>query len=315
MNFRKFISGSILSIIFLLFFIYGISGVSWIFSNIKNKTVIGSMVNVLTDTAIQQVALKSEAPLPEFQINAESVISIRSDLNDSQNIVFSKNIDKILPIASLTKLMTAVVVLDNYNLSDIITIDEIADSQDPMKQDVSLGDNLTIGNLLDLMLIRSSNKAAFALSEGPENGLGKQIMGQNFIGLMNIKAREIGMKNTFFSDPTGISPNNISTVNDLSILAKYILKNKKYSRIAEISKTKQINIPGLGEVSNTNELLGEIPDVVCGKTGFTTLAKGCLLLVVNNPKNNDYLINVILGSDDRFTEMKKIINWSSAMCN
>jgi D-alanyl-D-alanine carboxypeptidase len=60
--------------------------------------------------------------------------------------------------------------------------------------------------------------------------------------------------------------------------------------------------------------LGEIPEVVCSKTGFTTSAKGCLLIALNNPKNNDYIINVILGADDRFSEMKKLVNWPNATC-
>ena len=96
-------------------------------------------------------------------------------------------------------------------------------------------------------------------------------------------------------------------------VAEYILKN--YPKIADISRVKEFYVPGFGNVENTDQLLGEIPETLCSKTGFTTEAKGCLLLVVNNSKNNDYLINVVLGSDDRFQDMKNLISASNAMCN
>ena len=201
--------------------------------------------------------------------------------------------------------MTAVVVLDNYNLLNNITVDQAADSQEAMKLDVFLGDNLKVESLLDIMLIESSNKSAYALSEA---------MGEPaFVNLMNKKAGDIGLKNTFFADPTGLSDQNVSTANDLSKLAEYILKN--YPKIVEISGTKKLFVPDFGTVENTDELLGEVPEAICSKTGFTPEAKGCLLLVLNNPKNSDYLINIILGADDRFSEMKKLINWSSITCN
>ena len=90
---------------------------------------------------------------------------------------------------------------------------------------------------------------------------------------------------------------------------------KNYHKISEISKAKEFYIPGFGNATNTDHLLGEVPEAICSKTGFTTEAKECLLLVLSNPKNNDYLINVILGADDRVAEMKKIIDWSNVVCN
>lgn len=318
MDFKKIISGSLLSVVFLSLFAGATVGLNYAYGYLlenKNNNTLGSIVT-LTDNDMPGSISENISEIDQtIEVNAESAISIESNLLGYEKIIIAKDIDKKLPIASLTKLMTAVIVLDSYNLSDIIVIDKIADSQEPMKQDVKLGDSMTVGNLLDIMLIRSSNKAAFALAEGPKIALGSMVMAQRFIGLMNMKAREIGMDNTFFVDPTGLSDDNISTANDLSKLAEYILKNKKYSKISEISKIKKIYIPGFGEVENTNELLGEIPDIVCSKTGFTTTAKGCLLLVVNNPNNDNYLINIVLGADDRFSEMKKIVGWSTEICN
>jgi D-alanyl-D-alanine carboxypeptidase len=201
--------------------------------------------------------------------------------------------------------MTAVIVLDKYDLSKNITVSKLADSQDPLKQDVKLGDNMPVESFLEIMLVKSSNKSAYALSE---------IMGEPvFVGLMNKKAKEIGLESTLFSDPTGLSSQNVSTAGDLTKLAEYILKN--YPKIAQISRTRELNVPNFGKITNTDELLGEVPEVVCGKTGFTTQAKGCLLLVTDNQKNNDYIINVILGADDRFLEMRKLIDWQNAVCS
>jgi len=239
------------------------------------------------------------------EISAVSAISIDSNLFGQSKVLFEKEGDKQLPIASLTKLMTAVIVLDNYNLSDTTIVSRIASSQDPVKLDVKLGDKMTVESFLDLMLVASSNKSAYALSE---------LMGENeFVGMMNQKAKNLGLQGTFFVDPTGLGSGNISTARDLTKLAEYILRN--YPKIENISKAKKVYVAGFGEIENTDQLLGEVPGIVCSKTGFTPAANGCLLLVISNPKNNNYFINVILGADDRFSEMKKLINWSNAVCN
>lgn len=317
MNLKRVIIGPILSFIFLFFFAYIISGVQYLFKGLPQAElpkVNPGIFSASVSGAVQNIAQPGPSenitqPSSEPEINAESAISVESNLSDLRKIIFTKNIDALLPIASLTKLMTAVVVLDNYDLSENIIVGSVADSQDPVKQDVKLGDTMPVESFLEIMLVDSSNKSAHALSE---------LAGEEkFVGLMNAKAEEIGLKNTFFADPTGLSPEDVSTASDLAKLAEYILKN--YPRIGDISKSKDFYVPGFGRISNTDQLLEEVPETVCSKTGFTDQAKGCLLLVTDNPKGPkgypDYLINVILGADDRFSEMRKLINWSSAACN
>ncbi len=254
--------------------------------------------NVSENTADEIVVLPANKP----EVNAKSAISIESNLQDQSKVIFEKDSNLQLPIASLTKLMTAIVVLENYNLSDLVIVSKIADSQDVVKQDVKIGDKLSVEGFLDIMLIESSNKSAYALSE--------LIGEEKFVMMMNKKAKDLGLKNTFFADPTGLSAQNVSTANDLAKLAETILKN--YPEIARISKAKTFYIKGFGQVENTDQLLSEVPDIVCSKTGFTNEAKGCLLLVINSQRDNNYKINIILGADDRFLEMKKIINWLDA---
>ena len=313
MKFKRAIGGFLLSFVFLTFFAYTVNGVQWFFDN-SVKTPDGAMfLGSISDAAqgdsFMGVNAIGISPVDLLKVDAKSAISVESNLSGLNKNIFEKDINIQLPIASLTKLMTAIVVIDNYKLSDIIVVDNIADSQPPMKQDVKVNDLMPVENFLDIMLVGSSNKAAYALAEGPLQSMGEE----KFVQLMNKKAKDIGLSRTYFADTTGVSPENVSTAGDLAKLAEYILKN--YPKISDISSLNQMYVPGFGEVTNTDQLLGEVPEVICSKTGFTNAAKGCLLLVMKNPKNNDYLINVVLGADDRFSEMRKIINWSSAMCD
>lgn len=286
----------------LAFIIYGSQ-----FLLTQNKSYVLSSIASGAENAKGAILDKNDFPQRDWQvqdlaINATSGISVESNETNPYKVLFTKNSDIKLPIASLTKLMTAVIVLDNYNLADNITLDKKADLMPPVQQDLKVGNTLPIEEFLYIMLIESSNKSAFALSE--------KIGEPKFVDLMNKKALDIGLANTFFADPTGLSDRNVSTAKDLSKLAEYILKN--YPKIIDISRTQAIDLPNYGVVTNTNQLLGQIPEIIAGKTGFTTDAKGCLLLVVSNQKANDYLIYVILGSDDRFSEMKNIINWTNS---
>ena len=309
MNRARLIFGPLLSLIFLVIFA-SLSFVGYFFY--KNNTaplqeesilgsISGSAENILSNFEISQT--------PILEIDAESAISIESNLEDSNKIIFEKAGNIKLPIASLTKLMTAIVVLDNYNLQDNILVSGDANLQAPMKQDIKQGETLTVENLLRIMIVGSSNKSAYALAEGGRGKIGVK----EFIDLMNKKAGSLGLKNTFFADPTGLSSENISTASDLAKLAEYILIN--YPEIAEISRIEELYVPEFGKISNTDLLLGEVPEIVCSKTGFTLAAKGCLLVVLNKPGSNNYLINVVLGADDRFAEMRKIISWFNKSCN
>ena len=297
MNLKRAIFGPLLSIVFLTFFAYAISGLKGVLVSLpQNNSNMVASADILS--AVENTVVAG----PE--INAKSAISIESNLLGEDKIIFEKNSEEIMPIASLAKLMTAVVAIDNYNMSDTTVVDEVADLQDPMKQDVKLGDVFTVENFLNIMLVESSNKAAYTLSE---------IMGvEKFVALMNQKAKDLGLENTFFADPTGLSSEDVSTAGDLAKFTEYILKN--YPEIAKISKEAEIDVPNFGKVQNTDQLLLEIPNIVCSKTGFTDAANGCLLLVTNNQTNSDYVINVVLGADDRFGEMKKLINWSNITC-
>ncbi|MDP3882832.1 MAG: serine hydrolase [Candidatus Staskawiczbacteria bacterium] len=304
MNIQRVISGICLSLIFVSAMFFVVQG-AWSFS--QGKTFF--LGSVSGSNAVEGPVVVDEIPnppvpfrnweVPELSLDAEASIAVASSLLENDKILLNKNSYQKLPIASLSKLMTAVVSLQSYTLSKKISVSEEAVLQDGEQGALELGKEMSVDDLLYIMLIASSNKAAYVLSEGMDH--------YDFVRLMNEKARELGMDDTTFVEPTGLSEENVSTADDLVKLAKYILKN--YPEIAKISGMKEYDLPNYGILTNTDELLGEVPEIIIGKTGFTLEAKGCLLLVLKNTKDNDYLIYVILGADDKFAEMKKMIDW------
>ena len=246
----------------------------------------------------------------DLEIGAKSAISVLINNEGNPRILFEKGGDKRLPIASLTKLMTVSVVLENYDLTEKVEISKEAVLQESEFGNLKIGEEFFVKDLLYPLLMESSNDAAYALSE--------TIGEEEFVDLMNIKAANLGLENTFFLNPTGLDPDNLSdltnysTAKDLVKLTNYLLKNQPL--IWDILGTFEFDLYSSDGVlhhrlKNTNELLKEGANIIGGKTGWTPQAQGCLLLVYGTPQNRGKIINVILGSEDRFGEMKKLINW------
>ena len=261
--------------------------------------------------------------LKSLKINAQAAVSVLVDSQGKEKILFEKNTDQELPIASLTKLMTALVVLENYDLSKQITISEQAVSQEENFGKLEAGKKYQVKYLLYPLLIESSNDAAFCLAND-YNGMTEE----KFVKLMNLEAQKMNLGNTFFVNPTGLDlekekerqrTENCSTVNDLVKFVKELLNPVRTSDISngtgksliwEILSTPKFNLYG-PELISTNKFLEESVDwrdkIVGGKTGYTDRAGECFLLVLKAPKNQGYFINIVLRSDDRFKEMRKIV--------
>jgi D-alanyl-D-alanine carboxypeptidase (penicillin-binding protein 5/6) len=309
---KKFLKGFFLSFIFIFVFLTAILGFNLYLLpvfEVNGEPYSGSMSEANAEKDLdpgniekgkEEINSKSvlEPKLLEEEIYAKEAICVKTDLAGNTEIIFEKNKDSRLPIASLTKLMTALVVFDNYSLSEEILLTENILPNQPLPVDFKTGDSFIVEDLLRIMLIESNNKAAYILSTYMGN--------EKFISLMNKKTEEIGMSDTFFSDTTGLDEKNISTAKDLSVLTEYILK--EYPEIAQMTIIKNHESQRFREISNTNQLLPEFPETVLSKTGFTNEANGCLLMVLKNTENSNYFINIVLGADDRFLEMKKIIN-------
>jgi len=265
----------------------------------KNPQIFRAQLN------LQDIRKSESFPFTEvgpLAIKSESAISVWVKPNGEEKILFEKESNKVLPIASLTKLMTAYIVLEYYpDLSQVVEISKKAVFQVEDFGNLKVGERLSLENLLYIMLIESSNDAAFALSEP----IGKE----GFVNLMNWEAENLGMKNTHFIDPMGILPENVSSAKDLVKLTKKLLEKPLIWEILEKKEFELYNPQGVfhHKLLNTNQLLGKIENILGGKTGYTPEAKGCFLLVLKEPNEQGFLINVILGSENRFTEMEKLI--------
>ena len=258
----------------------------------------------------QNLALVDLSNIPEKprpDIEAESVISIKINKLGEERFLLRRKIDKSLSIASLTKLMTALIVIENNpDLSKTITISRSAENKYnvPIYGNLKTGQKVSLEKLLNLMLYYSSNDAAFALAESV--GL------NSFIEKMNQKAEDLGLKNTHFVNPTGLDPEDInmvpnySTSYDLMVLSKYILKNHPF--LFELSLEDG---PYLIENGVLSLQILASQTIIGGKTGYTEKAGGCMLFVFSD-QNEDYFINVVLGVESpqkRIGEMQKLINW------
>ena len=235
-------------------------------------------------------------------ISAKSVYAI--ELNSGKTLI-EKDPLTIRPIASLAKLMTALLIVERANLQDIITISQNAVKTYGKTGGLIVNEKLSIESLLYIMLIESSNDAATALAESTA---GRE---SQFIDQMNQKANELGLINTFFSDPHGLDQNTRSNAKDLARLTEEIIKNPLLKKIAT---TQEIKIDSVDKkqhhiLINSNHLLKKYPEIIAGKTGFTDEAGQCMVLALNAPGNHGIIINVILDSQDRIGEMDKLIQW------
>jgi serine-type D-Ala-D-Ala carboxypeptidase (penicillin-binding protein 5/6) len=240
---------------------------------------------------------------------AEPSISAKSAIvydTRSNRFLFEKNTEIKLPVASLTKVMSAVIVLENLNPDDIVKISENSIKVDGEKQDIYLGEKISVRNLMKLMLIESSNDAAYALAAHAES------RSLDFVELMNFKAMNLGMYDSHFIDPAGLNDNAYSTVQDLVKLVEYSLN---YQEIWDISSEKSAIVESSDEkitheIKSTNLLLGLIKDIFGGKTGYTEGAGQCMILVTNAPDYPSKIVSIVLGSQDRFGDTQMLVDWT-----
>lgn len=227
-------------------------------------------------------------------------------IKDNQpQILFEKELNKEAGIASITKLMTAVIVIDKYPLDSKIEVNEEMLNAWGTAGGLQLGEHVNIKDLLYIMLIESSNDAAECLAS--------KVGRENFIYLMNEKTKNLKMKNTSFFNPSGLDEANgeynTSSAKDLTILVSNILKD--YPIIAEILSNETYYLTSeegyQHKLTTTNKLLKKFPSKTWGKTGYTEIAKECLILMTKN-ENNDIIVNTVIGSDDRFGDMEILIN-------
>ena len=240
--------------------------------------------------------------------NIEPVLETRAALAldfHSGKILFEKNADEKLPMASITKLMTAIIIAEEEDLSETATISQNAAVTQGSKIWLYPGETMRVKDLLAALLIPSANDAGVALAEfsaGTE---------ENFIKKMNEKTEKLGLTNTHFSNTVGFdTKDHYSTARDLSLLATYAYKNPIIRSLASQSEMTIASVDGATthKLSATNQLLGGELNVVGLKTGNTLSAGPSLVAVAKGPANHE-VISVVLNSPQRFSETKLLLDW------
>ena len=235
----------------------------------------------------------------EEEIDITSRIALIYD-RASGKILYEKNGNKQTPMASTTKIMTAIVVLENAKLTDTVTITSKAASMGGSRLGLKKDDKITVNDLLYGLMLRSGNDAAVALAIH----VGGSIEG--FADMMNKKALEMGLTNSHFVVPHGLdNEGHYTTAYELAKMADYALKMDKFKEIVG-TKVATIYINGYAkQINNTNNLLGSVSGVYGVKTGFTNGAGRCLVTAC---KRDDLdIITVIIGADTNNIRSKDTI--------
>lgn len=217
----------------------------------------------------------------------------------SKKVVLERNIDQQYPIASVTKLMNAVIALENIAPKTIIKLTEGMLRPEGKSPSLFLSSKISVENLLKASLIQSVNDSSQALSDTV--GVGR------FVDLMNKKAKELGMENTIYYDSHGLSEKNISTVNDLAKLADYI--HQKFPQVLEMTRNNDFWLPDargrLLKFKNLNNFYA-MPHFMGGKTGYTIKSKETMVSMFNI--NNKPIIIAVLYSENSQTDILKLID-------
>ena len=215
---------------------------------------------------------------------------------DSLNVIYSNNMNDIRGVASISKIMTAIVAIENKDVNDVVTIGEEITKAYGSGIYIKQGEEITLESLLYGLMLRSGNDAALAIA----NYVGGSV--DNFVTMMNKKAVEIGMKNSKFNNPHGLDENggNLSTAYDMALLTSYAMKNETYRKIVSTKKyTLRTNMNYYSWV-NKNKLLHSYDYITGGKTGFTDVAKRTLVTTAS--KDNVNLVVVTLNDGNDFAD-------------
>ncbi len=252
----------------------------------------------------QEIENVSANPISEPNLNSRYAIVL--DRN-SKAILFAKNENQRVPMASTTKIMTAIVLLENLGVNNNLTLDtqvevcKEAGTIGGSRLGLKTGDKITVNNLLYGLMLCSGNDAAIQIAVS----IGGSVEG--FANLMNKKAQDLGLENTHFVTPHGLDkPEHYTTAYELALIADYALNIEKISQVVN-TKTYTVSINGYAKtITNTNELLGYLNGVNGVKTGFTNGAGRCLVTSVN--RNGFNIITVVLGADTKKFRTKDSIS-------
>lgn len=243
--------------------------------------------------------VNTTATYPGLEVSAGGIVILDAD---SSVFLYKRNEEELLSPASTTKILTALVALDAYDLEDVVTVGEIANSGATMG--LVPGERITVENLLYGALIQSGNDAAWALAEHYPGGV------EAFVRAMNDKAAELHLTKSNFTNPVGYDDiaHKITPL-DLARLSQTALENHTLAKMVAIPQitVSDVSHTFFHALTNVNQLLGKIPGVGGIKTGWTEEAGENLVTLVE--RGGHKIILVVLRSRDRFGDTSRLIEW------
>ena len=250
------------------------------------------------DTAIPAAAVDSVGNYAQ----SAALIDVKSG-----RIIYSKQGDKSLPIASLTKIMTAIVAIEKGKLTDPVRVSKNAFGKEGSSIYLKLGETISLADLLYGLMLRSGNDAATAIAEHVGGSL------EGFVYLMNAKAEEIGMDNSHFTNPHGLDDKeHYASANDMAKLAAYALRNPVFQEIVKTrsKKVTREDQPWDSVWTNKNKMLVLYPGSDGVKTGFTKIARRCL--VSSATRDNQQLVAVTLNDGNDWADHARMLDYGFA---
>jgi len=246
-------------------------------------------------------ALKHEAIKPEIESKSALIMDY-----DTGILLYEKNIHEELPMASLTKIMTAILILENHDLWEVVTVQSDFSELAGVRIWLRYNEQMTVENLLKALLIRSAGDAAIALADYHSGSV------EDFVKEMNERAKELNLVNTHFMNPIGLdAEGHHSSSFDLAILSKYALHIPAFRNIVRLPEATVSSVDGKFHHSfeSTNYLLNSYLNVQGVKTGTTDGAGESLINLARDAWGHE-VIAVLLNSPSRFQENKSMIDWA-----
>lgn len=271
--------------------------------NLTEDTLISLQIpqNNAAVVGIQKYNLPPISKGSDLPITSTRAVLVKNLATDTNLYEYNSHLS--LPIASTTKIMTALVASEYFKPNSVLVVGDPA-TIEGTKVGLVKGEALSFRALLYGMLLNSGNDAAFTLAENYPGGVG------GFVQAMNKKANQLGLTGSHFDNPAGFdSSGHFSSASDLAKISQEALKDSTLARIFATKDTKVTSLDKKYKHSlvNLNKLLSQVTGVLGIKTGTTLAAKENLVTLVD--RDNHKVLIIVLGSDDRFGESTKIIEW------
>ena len=272
----------------------------------NNEAELPAQNTPTANSSNQEVNVNSAA-FAEISLSATAAYVL--DLTSGE-VLYEKNADTQLPLASVTKLMTALVAHELLDETTLVTIDETALRQDGLSG-FSESERFQRLDLSNMMLVSSSNDGAYALAAAAGTTLDTTSPAEAFVTAMNVKAAELGMSNSYFLNPSGLDSStteagSFGSAKDVATLLSYLITT--YPTVVEPTTLPAITISSAAgyrhEATNTNYYVDEIPSLLASKTGYTAIAGGNLVIAFDAGFNQPVVV-AVLGADrqSRFTDV------------